>query len=74
MLQEQGIDKIPESFEERYSMYRGLANEREARAISQEYLHVQDSFLQEENENITLFDDLVPVKDNLICGKVTSLT
>ena len=77
MLQEQGIDKkIPESFEERYSMYRGLANEREARAISQEYLHVQDSFLQEENEkNITLFDDLVPVKDNLYLwqGDITHL-
>lgn len=77
MLQEKGItEEIPSDYDGRYAMYRGLANTRPADPISQEYLHVQDAFLQVDNaQNVTLFDDLQASKDNIYLwkGDITTL-
>ena len=77
MLQEKGEEQvIPKSFEERFKMYRGLANERPAKKISREYLDVQDMFLRDYNkENIVDFKDLEPIDDAIYLwqGDITTL-
>lgn len=77
MLQEKGLEQaIPKSFDERFKMYRGLANERPAKKISREYLDVQDMFLSEYNaEDVVDFKTLKPVDGKLYLwqGDITRL-
>src|SRR5699024_11974317 len=60
MQQEKNIEQsVPDSFNERFEVFRGLANERPAVKISREFLDVQDAFLSEYNaRNVTEFESL----------------
>lgn len=77
MQQEQKIEQsVPDSFEERFKVFRGLANERPAVKVSREFLDVQDAFLSEYNaENVTEFKSLQPVQKQLYIwqGDITTL-
>lgn len=77
LQQEKDVEQsVPESFEERFDTFRGLANERPAKKSSREFLDVQNAFLLEYNaENITDFNDLTPVGDQLYLwqGDITTL-
>lgn len=56
--------KIPSDIKEQKDMLRALMNVREPKPISQEFLDVQDEYLQYENNSapITDIDDLMPTK------------
>ena len=56
--------KIPSDTKEQKDMLRALMNVREPKPVSQEFLDVQDEYLQEENNSvpITDVDDLTPTK------------
>lgn len=77
LQQEKGVAQaVPSSFDERFETFRGLANERPAKKSSTEFLHVQNAFLLEyNNENITDFKDLNPVAEQLYLwqGDITTL-
>lgn len=77
MQQEQKIEQpVPDSFAERFKVFRALANERPAVKISREFLDVQDAFLSEYNaEGVTEFKSLKPVKNKLYIwqGDITTL-
>lgn len=77
MQQEKNIEQsVPDSFNERFEVFRGLANERPAVKISREFLDVQDAFLSEYNAgNVTEFESLKPVKKQLYIwqGDITAL-
>lgn len=67
---------IPEGFDERFEMFRGLANRRPARPAGREFLDVQDAFLAEYNAaGVTGFDELSPVAEQLYLwqGDITTL-
>lgn len=51
--------ELPQSHDELFALYRALVNTREAKAVSREFLTVQDEMLQEENQRkgIVSFDD-----------------
>lgn len=77
MQQEKNIEQsVPDSSNERFEVFRGLANERPAVKISREFLDVQDAFLSEYNAgNVTEFESLKPVKKQLYIwqGDITAL-
>lgn len=77
LQQEKNIEQsVPDSFTERFEIFRGLANERPANKISREFLDVQDAFLRGYNaENITDFKTLEPLADQLYLwqGDITTL-
>ncbi len=67
---------IPGAFDERFEMFRGLANRRPAGPAPREFLDVQDAFLTEYNsEGVTDFTELSPVADQLYLwqGDITTL-
>ncbi|CAM4223904.1 protein-ADP-ribose hydrolase [Lacicoccus alkaliphilus] len=67
---------IPEHFDERFAMFRGLANRRPARPAAGEFIDVQDAFLAEYNAaGITDSDALSPVAAQLYLwqGDITTL-
>lgn len=77
MQQERKIEEeIPKSFDERFTVFRGLANERPPGKLSREFLDVQDAFLSEyNNENVTQFASFEKPVDQLYVwqGDITTL-
>lgn len=77
MQQEKKADQnVPESFDERFKVFRGLANERPPVKLSREFLDVQDAFLSEYNaDGVTDFKSLEPVSEQLYIwqGDITTL-
>lgn len=67
---------IPEGFDAKFEVFRGLANERPAKPVTQEFLDVQDAFLSEYNrEGVTDFYALTPAAGKLYLwqGDITTL-
>lgn len=77
MQQENNTEQsVPDEFEDRFEVFRGLQNERPAVKISREFLDVQDAFLSEFNaDGVTDFKSLEPVSDQLYIwqGDITTL-
>lgn len=77
MQQENNTEQsVPDEFEDRFEVFRGLQNERPAVKISREFLDVQDAFLSEYNaDGVTDFKSLEPVSDQLYIwqGDITTL-
>lgn len=77
MQQENNTEQsVPKEFDERFEVFRGLANERPAVKISREFLDVQDAFLSKFNtEGVTDFKSLEPVSEQLYIwqGDITTL-
>lgn len=69
--------EIPESREERFRLFRSLVNVRPPMPIGDDFLKVQDEFLQEETaaKGITDIAGMKPVKDNIYLwkGDITTL-
>lgn len=68
---------IPESEDERFRLFRSLVNIREPKLISDDFLKVQDEFLNEKisSGGITDIADLVPIEDGIYLwkGDITAL-
>lgn len=67
---------VPENFDEGFEVFRGLANERPANPVTEEFIEIQDAFLREYNdEGVTDFETLTPVSRNLYLwqGDITTL-
>lgn len=62
-MPEYRIPEIPQDEQEAFNLFRGLCNVRMPGPVSEEFLQVQDAFLQEETakKGITDIDDLHPV-------------
>lgn len=77
MQQENNTEQsVPKEFDERFEVFRGLANERPAVKISREFLDVQNAFLSEYNaDGVTDFKSLEPVSEQLYIwqGDITTL-
>lgn len=80
LLQERGDSgevALPNSPAEQKNLLRGLMNIRPPKEINQEFLKIQDEYLQEEirQKGITDVDDLVPIRDcfYLWQGDITTL-
>lgn len=69
--------RIPQQVKEKKELLRALMNVRLAAPISEEFLHIQDEYLQAEleSEDITDLASLVPVKKNIYLwiGDITKL-
>ena len=65
LLKESGRDNIDYSNRDKKSLYRALVNVRQANPISEDFLRVEDEYLQEElkNKNITNSDDIKTIKE-----------
>ena len=68
---------IPQDKTERFNLYRSLVNIRSPKAISDEYLKIEDEFLQEElsKKTVTDFNMLAPVQKDIYIwqGDITTL-
>ena len=68
---------IPHLFEQKWRLFRSLVNMRPAGAVSEEFLQIQNDFLQKEikEKGITDADDLVPMKKEIYLwrGDITTL-
>jgi hypothetical protein len=73
------IEKVPQTIEEKENLWRALCNIRDAKPISDEYLTIQDEFLQKrlESKEITDVYGLKTISNsNIIClwqGDITKL-
>ena len=58
---------IPHLFEQKWCLFRSLVNMRPAGAVSEEFLQIQNDFLQKaiKEKGITDADDLVPMKKEI---------
>lgn len=69
--------EIPQDFEEQKALLRALMNVRIAKNIDDEFIKVQDEYLQEETKRkgIVDIDDLEPIKDGIYLwqGDITTL-
>jgi O-acetyl-ADP-ribose deacetylase (regulator of RNase III) len=69
--------KIPQSINDKMSLFRSLVNVREPTPIDDDFLAVQDNFLKSiiAEKLITDVDSLIPLKDNLYLwrGDITTL-
>ncbi len=69
--------QIPANADEQKRLLRSLFNIRMPEPVSEEFLQVQDEYLQEETarKGITLLEDLSPERDNLYLwqGDITTL-
>ena len=69
--------QIPANADEQKRLLRSLFNIRMPDPVSEEFLQVQDEYLQEETarKGITLLEDLSPERDNLYLwqGDITTL-
>lgn len=69
-------EAVPESFDAAFEMFRGLANERPAAPVSDDFIEIQDAFLKRYNaEGVTDVESLTSVADNLYLwqGDITTL-
>ena len=71
------IAEIPDSFEEKFKLYRSLVNVREPKQISEEYLKAEDLFLRSliKHKGITQLSSLTPVSEGIYLwqGDITTL-
>ena len=69
--------EIPQDFEEQRALLRALMNVRIAKNVDDEFIKVQDEYLQEETKRkgIIDIDDLEPIKDGIYLwqGDITTL-
>lgn len=69
--------EIPDSLEEKKELYRAIRNIRKPKPISNEYLKIQDKYLQNEIENKGITDEKeIPFDKNIISiwkGDITTL-
>lgn len=69
--------EIPQDFEEQRALLRALMNVRIAKNVDDEFIKVQDEYLQEETKRkgIIDIDDLKPIKDGIYLwqGDITTL-
>lgn len=69
--------RIPENIQDKKRLFRSLVNVRPAKAVSDDFLKIQDEYLQQENtvRGITDADALIPVKDRICLwqGDITTL-
>ena len=69
--------EIPQDFEEQRELLRALMNVRIAKNVDDEFIKVQDEYLQEETKRkgIIDIDDLEPIKDGIYLwqGDITTL-
>lgn len=69
--------EIPQDFEEQRALLRALMNVRIAKNVDDEFIKVQDEYLQEETKRkgIVDIDDLEPIKDGIYLwqGDITTL-
>ena len=69
--------EIPQNFEEQRALLRALMNVRIAKNIDDEFIKVQDEYLQEETKRkgIVDIDDLKPIKDGIYLwqGDITTV-
>ena len=69
--------EIPQDFEEQRALLRALMNVRIPKGINDEFIKVQDEYLQEETKRkgIVDIDDLKPIKDGIYLwqGDITTL-
>lgn len=69
--------KIPDNENERFNLYRSLVNVRIPNPISDEYLAVEDEYLQNETnkKGITHINNLIPCDDNIYLwqGDITTI-
>lgn len=65
LLKESGRENFDCSNRDKKSLYRALVNVRQAKPISNEFLRVEDEFLQEElkNKKITDVKDIITIKE-----------
>ncbi len=72
----QNID-IPTNQTEQFKLFRSLVNIRPPKSVSDEFLQVQDAYLQEEiaKKGITDIADLQPISENIYLwkGDITTL-
>ncbi|MBR1740102.1 MAG: protein-ADP-ribose hydrolase [Ruminococcus sp.] len=72
-----GRIRIPDSEEDRFTLYRSLVNIRPPAPVSREYLEAEDSFLKSltESKGITDINDLTPVEGSIYLwqGDITTL-
>ncbi|SDK23083.1 protein-ADP-ribose hydrolase [Lacicoccus qingdaonensis] len=67
---------VPENFDAAFEVFRGLANERPADAVTDEFIEIQDAFLKEYNaEDVTDAGLLTEAADQLYLwqGDITTL-
>jgi O-acetyl-ADP-ribose deacetylase (regulator of RNase III) len=69
--------EIPNDKTQRFNLYRSLVNVRMSEPISEEYLKIEDEFLQFETKQkgITSIDNLTPIKDGIYLwqGDITTI-
>ncbi|MDE7193274.1 MAG: protein-ADP-ribose hydrolase [Oscillospiraceae bacterium] len=69
--------KIPESAEEGFRLFRGLANVRAPKPVSEEFLTIQDEFLKEKtaSKGVVDYKALTPIKPRIYLwqGDITTL-
>ncbi len=69
--------EIPETSEDQKSLLRALFNVRMPKDVPEEFIRIQDEYLQEENrlKGITDYQDLTPVEDGIYLwqGDISSL-
>lgn len=69
--------QIPSDKKDRFDLFRSLVNIRPPKPIDDDFMKVQDEFLQEEiaEKGIADIDDMHPVKDNIFLwkGDITAL-
>ena len=69
-------ESMPEDFDERFEVFRGLANARPAEPVTEEFIEIQDAFLKEYNgEGVTDLKTLTLVSGSLYLwqGDITKL-
>ncbi|MBD5082998.1 MAG: protein-ADP-ribose hydrolase [Clostridiales bacterium] len=69
--------EIPDCIDEQFNLYRSLVNVRMTKAISEEYLAVEDEFLQEETrkKGINHINELIPCSEDMYLwqGDITTI-
>ncbi len=69
--------KIPDNIDEQFNLYRSLVNVRMPQAINEEYLTIEDEFLQSETskKGITHIDELIPCSGDIYLwqGNITTI-
>lgn len=69
--------EIPDNADEQFNLYRSLVNVRMPEAISEEYLSIEDEYLQEEisKKGITHINELIPCSDDIYLwqGDITTI-